>query len=43
LITISFIKSTGNAVIASKELNKTVTDLNVQLGSAIKFENLSNF
>ena len=38
---ISFIKSTGNAVIASKELNKTVTDLNVQLGSAIKFENLS--
>jgi hypothetical protein len=38
---ISFTKSTGNAVIASKELNKTVTDLNVQLGSAIKFENLS--
>jgi len=38
---ISFLESTGNAVIASKELNKTVTDLNVQLGSAIKFENLS--
>ena len=38
---VSFINSTGNAVIASKELNKTVTDLNVQLGSAIKFENLS--
>jgi hypothetical protein len=38
---VSFLESTGNAVIASKELNKTVTDLNVQLGSAIKFENLS--
>jgi hypothetical protein len=39
---VAFAKSTGQAYLNSENLNKSVTELNQQLGTSIKFEQLSS-